>query len=109
MHCNTHLIYSSFNIKIKCTWDQEKFEDTKRGNRKTQNRQIECQQQQKRQKDNNCNSSITNPTKTGGEHRCSGRVGRSCSTCDTRGVAPVINPVMNGKMTCIVIISIETY
>jgi hypothetical protein len=31
------------------------------------------------------------PLKTGGEPRCSGRVGSSCSTCDNRGVTLVTN------------------
>ena len=33
------------------------------------------------------------PLKTGGEHRCSGRVSSSCSTSDTRRVNIVTNPV----------------
>jgi hypothetical protein len=35
------------------------------------------------------------PLKTGGELRCSGRVGSSCSTNDTRRVNLVTNPVMS--------------
>ena len=35
------------------------------------------------------------PLKTGGELRCSGRVGNSCSTSDTRRVNLVINPVIS--------------
>jgi hypothetical protein len=36
--------------------------------------------------------SSTNPTKTGGELKCSGRVGSSCSTSDTRRINLVTNP-----------------
>jgi hypothetical protein len=35
-----------------------------------------------------------NPTKTGGELRCAGRVRRSCSTSDTHGVNLVTKPVI---------------
>ena len=35
------------------------------------------------------------PLKTGGEHMCSGRVGSSCSTSDTRRVNLVANPVVS--------------
>ena len=35
------------------------------------------------------------PLKTGGELRCSGRVGSSCSTSDTRRVNLVTNPVIS--------------
>jgi hypothetical protein len=39
------------------------------------------------------------PIKTGGELRCSGRVGSSCSTSDTRRVTLVTNPVhCEGKL-----------
>jgi len=40
-------------------------------------------------------SSNTNPLKTGGELRCSGRVGNSCSTSGTHRVNLVTNPVIN--------------
>ena len=40
-------------------------------------------------------SSNTNPTKNRGELRCSGRVGSSCSTSDTRRVNLVTNPVIS--------------
>ena len=36
-----------------------------------------------------------NPTKTGGELRCSGSVGSSCSTSDTRHVDLVTNPMIS--------------
>jgi hypothetical protein len=35
------------------------------------------------------------PLKTGGELRCSGRVGSSCSTSGTRCVSLVTNPVIS--------------
>jgi hypothetical protein len=35
------------------------------------------------------------PLKTGGERRCSGRVGSSCSTSGTRRVNLVTNPVIS--------------
>ena len=35
------------------------------------------------------------PLKTGGELRCSGRIGSSCSTSDTRCVNLVTNPVIS--------------
>ena len=35
------------------------------------------------------------PLKTGGERRCSGMVGSSCSTTDTRRVNLVTNPVIS--------------
>jgi hypothetical protein len=37
-------------------------------------------------------TSNTNPTKTGGECRCCGIVGSSCSTCDSRRVTVVTTP-----------------
>jgi hypothetical protein len=43
------------------------------------------------------------PLKTGGELSCSGRVGSSCSTSDTRRVNLVTNPVISHearKMCC---------
>ena len=43
----------------------------------------------------NQRSSNTNPTKTGGELRCSARVGTSCSISDIRSVNLVANPVIN--------------
>ena len=39
----------------------------------------------------------TKPTKNRGELRCSGWVGISCSTSDTRRVTFVTNPDMNEK------------
>jgi hypothetical protein len=40
------------------------------------------------------NRVIRTPQKTGGEHRCSGRVSSSCSTSGTRRVNLVTNPVI---------------
>jgi hypothetical protein len=40
-------------------------------------------------------SSSTNPTKIGGEIKCSGRISNSCSTCGTRRVTLVTNPVIS--------------
>jgi len=37
------------------------------------------------------------PLKTGGELWCSGRVGSSCSSCGTRRVTLVTNPVIINK------------
>jgi hypothetical protein len=83
----------------------EEFEDTKRGN---QNPYIEEQTAQwpkeKVQKDKQRSPKHTHktkdrvirtPLKTGGEIRCSGRVGSSCSTSGTCRVNLVTNPVIN--------------
>ena len=43
----------------------------------------------------NWRSSNTNPTKSGCEFRCSGRVSSSCSTSGTRCVNLVTNPMIN--------------
>ena len=43
----------------------------------------------------NYRSSKTNPTENGGELRFSGRVGSSCSTCGTRRVNLVANPMIS--------------
>jgi hypothetical protein len=40
---------------------------------------------------------LTNPTKNRTELRCSGRVGSSCSTSDTRCVTLATNPVISHK------------
>jgi hypothetical protein len=46
------------------------------------------------------NDRVTQTTlKTGGELRCSGRVGSSCSTGGTRRFNLVTNPVMNEQRT----------
>jgi hypothetical protein len=82
----------------------EEFEDTKRGN---QNPYIEEEQtaqwpKEKVQKDKQRSPKHTHktkdrvirtPLKTGGEIRCSGRVGSSCSTSGTCRVNLVTNPV----------------
>ena len=40
-------------------------------------------------------SGSTNPTKIGGEIKCSGRISNSCSTCGTRRVTLVTNPMIS--------------
>ena len=84
---------------------QEEFEDTKEVIRisiSKKDRQHNGQEK-KMQKDNQRSTKHTHKTKdrvartplnTGGEHRCSGRVGNSCSTCGTRRVNLVTNPVI---------------
>ena len=85
--------------------DSEEFEDTKRG---YQNPYIEEQTTQwpkeKGQKNKQRSTKHTHktkdritriPFKTGGELRCSGRVGSSCSTSNTRRANLVTNPVIS--------------
>jgi hypothetical protein len=83
---------------------QEEFEDTKGAIRICISKNRQHTGQKKVQKDKQRSTKhayktkdrvTRTPLKTGGELRCSGRVGRSCSTSHTRRVKLVTNPVIS--------------
>jgi hypothetical protein len=49
------------------------------------------------------------PLKTGGELRCSGRVGSSCSTSGTRRVNLVTNPIISNCVLCFITLCITCF
>ena len=100
LHTHPDLLNISSKIIIRRAWRYQ------RGN---QNPYIEEEQttqwpKEKVQKDKQRSTKHTyktkdrvtwTPLKTGGELRCSGKVGSSCSTSDTRRVNLVTNPVIS--------------
>jgi len=74
---------------------EEEFEDTK-GIIRKDNSQKKKDNQRSTKHTHEIKDRVTRiPLKTGGEVRCSGRVGSSCSTSGTRRVNLVTNPVIS--------------
>jgi len=74
---------------------QEEFEDTKGAIRIRISKKDREHNGQKKKDKGQTTINKTNPTKTGGELRFSGRVCSSCSTSDNRRVNLVTNPMIN--------------